>query len=119
MDQARVLVDTGYDRRPETEVRLALQLPHKVALASPICYAPVGTSAMEHHSVRQVGVECGVVDLADDRREFWDSKRCGQLVIEAAGNLDFETTIGSIDDFHRVPPGRASLVHEKLCVAEV
>src|SRR5690242_20391337 len=60
-------------------------LPHEVTLVMAVRDATSGSAPAEHDPVRQVRVEGGVVDLADDWRQLRYLQRDGRLVIEAPG----------------------------------
>jgi hypothetical protein len=73
---------------------------------------------MKHHLIRQAGVEDGVFDLADDRRDLRCPHRNGQFMIQTERDSDLKPPVGTLYDFQRMLFRRAGLVDLKLLLRE-
>src|SRR5258708_20443695 len=91
----------------------------EVAFFRAVCASRIGAAAVEHPSIRQVRVECGIIDLAYHRRQFAKAQRDREFVIKASGNLDLEPALRTLDNLKCVPLRKAGLVNLALAVAQV
>ena len=96
-----------------------MKVPNEIAFLLPVSDAVTGSAPTEHDFVGKIRIECGIVDLADHRRELGNAQTGRQFMVQASRYLDFEAARHPLDDLQRVPSGRPELVHIDLGVAEI
>src|SRR5258708_24826266 len=104
---------------PEIRCPSVNDVPDEVAFFLAVCDSMIGAAAVEHHSILQVRVECGIIDLAYHRRQFAKAQRDREFVIKASGYLDLEPALRTLDNLKCVPLRKAGLVNLDLGVAQV
>ena len=85
-----------------------------MAFRTSVRYSAIQPAPVKDHFVGQIRVEDGVIDLADDRRDFRGSHRDGQFMIQTTRDFDLEPAFRAFHDFQRVPFRGAGFVDLEL-----